>query len=84
MKVYTINDLAGMLKLRPVTIRRASARGDFPRPLPGFRLLRWSAQAVEEWMRSPGTAAPARRGCEQPRVVAEFLAERGKNEGANK
>ena len=52
MRILTLDEIATALRVNPVTIRRAVLRGDFPPPLPGFRRLRWSALAIEEWMRS--------------------------------
>ncbi len=48
------------LSLRTFQSRRAAlAAAGFPRPLPGLRAPRWSAQLVEMWIANSGAAAPA-------------------------
>ena len=48
--LFTIRDVAGVLKVSTRGLRKLVADGRFPKPIRVGRLLRWPAAIVQEWI----------------------------------
>ena len=66
------DDVAGMLRCSPRTVRRLAGSGRMPRPLKVGRLVRWRRADMDEWIARgcPVCCTRGRRGVTQ-RAPAE-------------
>lgn len=59
MKIFTIDELAALLKVNRATIRRAVKRDGFPPPQRVGRGLRWPESVINAWLEQPAADAKA-------------------------
>lgn len=53
---WTLGEVADLLKVSGLTVRRMWCRGQFPAPIAMGRIIRWRAADVERWLAEQPTS----------------------------